>query len=321
VKHGTELVPHAKVMTDLKESLSKVAEVINSDTIHYVDIPVHGNVGDILIMAGTIKFLEENGIRRTQTSGYFNYSPNWAEPGVPIVFHGGGNLGDLYACPQAIREEVVSKCHGNRIVVLPQTIHFSDTEKYEACCAIFSKHPDLHIFVRDAKSVTLARRMTPNVYLSPDMAHQLWPMAKPPRQGCGKLRFLRTDDERGSEHSSDEQKSIDWPELIGWHGTILRAYSKIGQLPLIRSFRLTANLHSAGWLRYSSYLIERSASYFSKHAEVDTDRLHGHILSSLLGIRNTVRDNSYGKNGNYVSCWTQTSNLVRSVKQIEHGDY
>lgn len=320
MKQGTELIPHATVMANLKESLSKVAEVINSDSIHYVDIPVHGNVGDILIMAGTIKFLEDYGIRRAQTSAYFNYRSNWAEPGVPIVFHGGGNLGDLYACPQAIREEVVSKCHGNRIVVLPQTIHFSDDEKYEACCSIFSKHPDLHIFVRDAKSVELARRMTPNVYLSPDMAHQLWPMNKPRLEGDGKLRFLRTDDERGSEHSPEEQRSIDWPQLIGRHGTILRAYSKIGQLPIIRNFQSAANLHSAVWLRYSNYLIARSASYFSKYSEVDTDRLHGHILSSLLGISNTVRDNSYGKNGNYVSCWTRTSDLVRSVKQIEHGD-
>jgi exopolysaccharide biosynthesis predicted pyruvyltransferase EpsI len=41
-----------------------------------------------------------------------------------------------------------------------------------------------------------------------------------------------------------------------------------------------------------------------------TDRLHGHILACLLGRPNVVVDNSYGKVGAFVECWTKESPLV-----------
>jgi len=319
VKQGRGLIPHDQVMAELKERLSRVASVINSKAIHFVDIPVHGNVGDILIMSGTLKFLSDYNIRRVQTSAYFNYSPAWAEVDVPIVFQGGGNLGDLYDGPQEIRERIISRCLTNRIVILPQTIHFSSPEKYEACCALFSKHPDLHIFVRDTKSANLARRMTPNVYLSPDMAHQLWPMKTAKRPQFDQLAFKRTDGERSNSARVDESHSIDWPALIGWHGTAVRIYARLGKLSLLRKSKFAANIHSEIWCRYAKYLESLSASHFSRYKKVETDRLHGHILSSLLGIENVVGDNSYGKNGGYICCWTRSSNCVTLAEHTEHG--
>jgi pyruvyl transferase EpsO len=270
-------------------------------------------------MSGTLKFLSDYKIRRLQTSAYFNYDPNWAEAGVPIVLQGGGNLGDLYDGPQGVRESVISRCVTNRIVILPQTIHFSSPENYEACCSLFSKHPDLHIFVRDTRSAALAKRMTPNVYLSPDMAHQLWPMTTAQRPKFDQLAFKRTDDERSGSAATDEGHSIDWPTLIGWHGAAVRIYAKIGKLPFLRKSKSAANIHSEIWCHYAKHLESLSASHFSQYKEVETDRLHGHILSSLLGIENVVSDNSYGKNGGYIRCWTHTSDHVTLVEQTEHG--
>jgi pyruvyl transferase EpsO len=43
---------------------------------------------------------------------------------------------------------------------------------------------------------------------------------------------------------------------------------------------------------------------------VVTDRLHGHILSVLLGIPHVVLDNSYGKVRSFYETWTAQSDLV-----------
>jgi pyruvyl transferase EpsO len=48
---------------------------------------------------------------------------------------------------------------------------------------------------------------------------------------------------------------------------------------------------------------------------VVTDRLHGHILSVLLGIPNVLMDNSYGKNQSFYATWTQDLDLVRWAKK------
>jgi pyruvyl transferase EpsO len=47
---------------------------------------------------------------------------------------------------------------------------------------------------------------------------------------------------------------------------------------------------------------------------VVTDRLHGHILSVLLGIPHVLMDNSYGKNESFYATWTHDLDLVRWAK-------
>ena len=44
---------------------------------------------------------------------------------------------------------------------------------------------------------------------------------------------------------------------------------------------------------------------------VITDRLHGHILSLLLGIPHVVLDNSYGKVRAFYETWTRDAPIVR----------
>ena len=43
---------------------------------------------------------------------------------------------------------------------------------------------------------------------------------------------------------------------------------------------------------------------FSRYSHVTSSRLHAHILSTLMGIPNTLIDNSYGKNSSYFEAWT-----------------
>ena len=49
---------------------------------------------------------------------------------------------------------------------------------------------------------------------------------------------------------------------------------------------------------------------------VVTDRLHGHILSLLLGIPQVVLDNSYGKVRQFHETWTKSMPQVRWARCI-----
>src|SRR5690606_20815699 len=175
-QHGTVL--HRALMNELMERHQVVRSLIDGRPMHYVDIPVHGNIGDLLIMHGTLAFFRKHKLTPRVIAPAFAYNPDWLGQGEAIVFHGGGNFGDLYAeyGMQALREHVVSTKPGNRIIILPQTIHFLSEQAMQRSARIFRRHLDVHICVRDRASYQIARRFTDHVYLLPDMAHHLYPM-------------------------------------------------------------------------------------------------------------------------------------------------
>jgi pyruvyl transferase EpsO len=169
---------HAKLMHSLAEKHDIVADLIGTARVHYVDIPVHGNVGDLLIMLGTLRFFERYKINVEIKTAYFTYRTQWTRQKDVVVFQGGGNFGDLYPGSQQARQAVIQELPKNRIIILPQTIHFRSKDTYDECCKLFSQHTDLHICVRDRQSYELALPMSRHVYLLPDMAHQLWPIQR-----------------------------------------------------------------------------------------------------------------------------------------------
>jgi pyruvyl transferase EpsO len=57
------------------------------------------------------------------------------------------------------------------------------------------------------------------------------------------------------------------------------------------------------WTKHSKDIVFKSINYFDSKDLVVTDRLHGLILSSLLGKNIVLRDNSYGKNSRYKVSW------------------
>jgi pyruvyl transferase EpsO len=53
--------------------------------------------------------------------------------------------------------------------------------------------------------------------------------------------------------------------------------------------------------------LARGCRILSSGRVVITDRLHGHILSLLLGIPHVLLDNSYGKVRSFYESWTKSS--------------
>ncbi|MNR97105.1 putative pyruvyl transferase EpsO [compost metagenome] len=312
---------HDKRSKELMAQHQVLLELIGNAPFHYVDIPTHGNVGDLLIMHGTLAFFRKHGLRPKLIAPYFSYDSAWIEDGDVIVFHGGGNFGDLYPYFQRLREEIVISHPNNRIIVLPQSLHFSSAHEQACSAELFRSHSDVHICVRDEASYQMAQAFSDHVYLLPDMAHQLYPMSvgrkRPELQG---LRISRVDDEGAGLDTLPELQAdtvTDWPEFVGEREAKINLFRRaIGAFYRRGMGRAANKVLVRLWIAYSARLVADAARLFARHELIVTDRLHGHILAFLLGRKSIVLDNSYGKNSRYVQAWTLGGELVTLQTQV-----
>lgn len=309
---------HRAIMSDLQKKHDIIHELLEGKAFHYIDIPMHDNIGDLLIMQGTLAFFKKKNLTPKTTSTAWGFDPAWVKPGDILVFHGGGNFGDLYANINDLREEIIARFPNNRIVMLPQTIFFSSDAKRDRSAALFRRHPDLHIFIRDRVSQQIAGLFSDHVYLVPDMAHQLYPIASH-GSGKGVLRIERVDLEKPDVPESLKDLCFDtrtdWVELVGPEKRLIAfgwrmqgGFIKFGW----QTFRKLVGPWY--WVPVAQRFSSKAVALFSRHDHIVTDRLHGHILSCLMDKQNTVIDNSYGKNSTYIDEWTGGSDLVRLVK-------
>ncbi|NBD23598.1 polysaccharide pyruvyl transferase family protein [Paenibacillus glycinis] len=298
----------AHPMDELKNKLLHILNVIPPQSkIYYIDYPVYGNGGDLLIMKGTEAFFKDNRIQVQARYSVLDFPNGLAIPKDKIiVLNGGGNFGDLYPTHQKLREKIVNDYPDNRVVILPQTIFYKNETELDRTAAVFNRHKDLHLFVRDTLSQELAQTKfkTCHVYLSPDMAHQLWPIHSNYAPEKDLLCFLRTDIEKTVEQerfeSSDQGDYLDW-------ATLFNKTEQKGILLFRKLLKISGgnSLLSKCWGMYTDYLVNKAVNRFGNYNTVQTSRLHGHILSCLMDKPNVLLDNSYGKNGNYYSAWTK----------------
>lgn len=308
---------HSELMMNLVLEHEKIRDLINTDNVDYLDYPLHGNIGDLLIFLGTLKFLSNNNIKIKNTNCLQNWSTK-CKSNV-ILLHGGGNLGDLYGRHQNLREEVIVHNLDKRIIILPQTIFFSENCNYDKACNAFRKHPDLHICVRDKKSFELAQGMSDKVLLLPDMAHQLYPVLNNNNQPIeGSALFLKRSDKESFEdnntfHNIAFDRIVDWDAIIG-DSELLNLKNMKLFLRAIKFFSDNSKLNllfMKMWQNKSLKWMGLAVNEFSKYQTVYTDRLHAHLLSCLMDKESKLMDNTYGKNFEYAKTWTLKSPMVQ----------
>jgi pyruvyl transferase EpsO len=307
-------------MQALKERLGAIPKLFPAGArLAYLDYPVHENVGDLLIMLGTERFFRDYRLDVRYRASAFNFRPpNFLrDPTSVVICHGGGNFGDLYPTFHSFRESIVRRYPANRIVVLPQTVHFEDPERLRASKAVFGGHRDLHLLVRDEESFRIAREhFSDNVYLVPDMAHQLWPVSGvTPRAAKGsdrELLLIRRDGEGTPLPETIERRAAefrDWKDLLkptDWYLLYAAVWAQ-------RLDRRLGNTLPAGWAwrRYAGMLVARGIRLFAGYERIVTSRLHGHILACLMAKPSVLLDNSYGKNSSYYRTWTSGIGAAR----------
>ncbi|WJH30913.1 polysaccharide pyruvyl transferase family protein [Paenibacillus sp. CC-CFT742] len=297
-------------MEDLKLRLKQILEVVPPKSeIYYIDYPVYNNGGDLLIMKGTEAFFKDNDIKVLRRYSVWDVPfPLDIPRNAIIVLQGGGNFGDLYPVHQKMREKIIAGHPKNRIVILPQTIFFKSDIELKKTAQVLNFHKDLHFFVRDMPTYELAQKEfnKVHVYLSPDMAHQLWPIKPKGKPILEMLYFFREDIEKNKEQVKYEKAAKNNSAFLDWNTLYNRVDRRVIRL-------VTSSLKSRRakwpvswfWAKYSDYMVHKAINNFSKYKAVTTSRLHGHILACLLDQPNVLLDNSYGKNSNYYAAWTQ----------------
>jgi len=294
-------------MDALKTRLRPILKAVPpGSSVCYIDYPVYNNGGDLLIMKGAEAFFKAHDIRVKARYSVLDFPDGLNIPADRIlVLQGGGNFGDLYPVHQRLREKIVADYPSHRVVILPQTIFYRRRAELERTARVLNGHEDVHLFVRDHQSYQLATGTFDrcSVHLSPDMAHQLWPIVPTSRPGKELLNFLRTDIEKTAEQERLEAGGrgdcLDWGSL--YNKAERKSIAVIGSM--MRRGGVPLPLQAI-WHSYSDYLVDKAVKRFSGYRTVRTSRLHGHILSCLLDKPNTLLDNSYGKNSAYYHAWT-----------------
>lgn len=297
-----------KTMLNLKSRLVELDSIINNKNICFLDLPIHHNFGDALIMLGSLDFFRQNNYKIKSYSTFFSWHGKSLKDHDVIVFSGGGNFGDIHKVHQLHREKIIHQYTNNKIVILPQTVFFNNQINYKKTCEILKKHPDLHICVRDSQSRELALNMTDKVHLIPDMAHQLYPVDYNPSEIYKKTYTMQIKRQDLESDELDVKLPVDligdWKTILGIHGYPIYFLRQIQKLLGV----LNLNSYSSGfttelWIKYSYHVFSVMVKQFSNYETIYSSRLHGFILANLLQKQAFLIDNSYGKNKQYFATW------------------
>jgi exopolysaccharide biosynthesis predicted pyruvyltransferase EpsI len=296
--------------------------------------PHHNNVGDNAIWLGEKEILRRAGGELVYVCDISTYSRDDLHASLSdgvILLHGGGNLGDVWPVHQRFREQVIQDFPGHRIVQLPQSIHFSSLEAVAQARRVFEPHPDLTILARDHESVDLAERLGARAAVCPDFAFALEPPPTIGQTAVDVLWLARSDVEASRRMAPVAAEGVevrDWllpPEeqrlLRQWARVRVRSRERLnrqlrrrtpvsrGLTPVVkRSFDALARRR-----------VRRGCELLQRGRVVITDRLHGHILSLLLGIPHVTLDNSYGKLDRFLAAFSGSCALTRRAADAEEA--
>lgn len=321
-------VPHVAVVARQQKLLKTILGdlVAAGSRVALLDFPNHNNVGDNAIWLGEKACLDAIGARLVYQCDLASFSPRrllqQLGPEGIILLHGGGNFGTVWPQHQAFREEVVARFTDHRVIQLPQSVHFADGHRVEEARRALGGHPALTVLVRDERSqrfvvecLGLAAR------LCPDMAVMIGQVPRAGMSLCDVLWISRSDHEARPEDrlagdlpaTGLSVEQVDW--LVGepgrpWSRTAARLTVRVrrtvqrwlGASPRLRDawgHRIAGSFDHLARRRF-----ERGIRILSRGRVVVTDRLHGHILSLLLGIPHVLLDNHYGKLDAYHRAFT-----------------
>jgi len=294
-----------------------------------LDFPDHANVGDSAIWSGERRFIRRHGLRLRYVSDLSTYSAAVLRRAMPrggVVFiHGGGNFGTVWPAHQQHRERVLRELADYRVVQLPQSLYFDSSEALRATSECVRAHPDFTLLVRDRASLRIAQQLGARAVLCADAALFLQ----------GELNRAPADVDCFILARSDKERAVDGLDAGFAAGFTVAAADWLDEADsfahvaarAVRRRALSRHAHhaifqrtlAAQWDRLAATRVRRGCRLLSRGRVVVTDRLHAHILCTLLGIPHVVLDNSYGKISSFMDEWTGTSPLVRRAGGLEEA--
>jgi len=301
-----------------KKIFEELTPLIDSDYI-LIDLPYHSNIGDLLIWEGEENFLKTIPFKCLYRSSNRTFEYKKISDDVIVLIHGGGNFGDVWRAHQIFHLNIVKYYPNNKIIFLPQTVHYDSKINLGIDSEIMSKHKNLTICARDNVSYGILHNYFANntILLEPDMAFYINPKqlenkTKPVKD----ILFLkRTDHEISLEidylnHITEEGEIAihDWPtmEQVYWQQLLLYKMCYLNK-PYRRIADAFANT------MYRKFGTELGVEFLSEYKYIYTTRLHGAILSILLKKRCVFFNNSYGKNSSFYDTWLSDIEEVKFI--------
>ncbi len=316
---------HADLIDALsRRLLTDLAPVLPPGTrVALLGHPAHANVGDTAIWLGQLELVRRLGLELVWVSDEHHVDAArlrhlLGRDGV-VLITGGGNFGDLWPTMEAVRNEVLASCRGMKVVQLPQSICFVDERRANATRELLHGHGDVTVFLRDPISVAYAREVLQiEPHLTTDVAVVLGALPRPCAPSLDVVYLRRSDKESIHWTVPDLGHRVhvgDWPAAeTEWPGR-LRALARIidggrrfGKLPGIgvalerqraRAFRPLAD-----------GVLALGVEHLSRGRVLVTDRLHAHLLATMLGLPNVVIDTNNAKVSGFVTTWTGGCSIV-----------
>jgi len=308
---------------EIKKILTKI--IPSGCELVLLDFPNHSNVGDSAIWLGEIAYFTTVVSGKILWVSDCSFADRGSLPafssGALIVIHGGGNFGDLWPRHQYHRERIIRHYRNHRIVQLPQSIHFTEPVNATRCSEVLNDHPDFHLCVRDYSSLKLATSLhRGSSYLCPDMALFLDPPVPPPDIDplSDIIALLRTDKEMVSEfrdRAEFDNINIHLTDWLSEPVTLARCLNQISRhfpMPLQSLQQFVLNLMATERVR-------RGCTLLTSGKVVITDRLHGHILCTLLNIPHVILDNSYQKISAFRDTWKTGLELCQQASSLSEA--
>ena len=249
----------------------KLSNLYFAKKIILIGTSEHSNIGDAAITFGEYEFIRKHfsdykliEVSTYEFSDTLPYLENIINSDDLIFLQGGGNLGNKFKTEENVRRVIIENFPNNKIIILPQTIYFTDNEELEISKRIYNAHKNLTIFTRGHISLEFAKKNFPNAkcYESLDSALNLNFNFGYERNGimcC--LRDL--NDESGLDKKTYE-------EIF----KIIKSFDK--------NYSFTNNLWVSDIKKdQRNYVVYEQLKNFAKHKLVVTDRLHGLIFSLI----------------------------------------
>lgn len=324
-----------RTLDDLRKAIDSALGEVLADTTECAlfGFPDHSNVGDSAIWLGELEYLEGRGIDVRYACSSRSYREDSLRSAIgngTILLHGGGSFGDVWPEYHSTVLDFISRHHANRIVVMPQTIHFHTDQVARATRTALHAHGNVTLVVRDLVSFGIARdRLDHDAHLCPDLA--LWlspPDTKGPTAG---VLFLRRQDRESGQSDVEIPNDV---VVTDWLG--LAPASVVGRAEYAALYRLNRRLttHLANINRYEprteslASTIRNSLARLRLKLGLDllgsgkvivTDRLHAHLLGLLLHKQGVLLDNSYGKVRSFYDTWTRDIGQFQWAESVDRA--
>ncbi len=278
--------------------------------------PIHKNIGDSAIVlaeqlfleriTGTPKRIKELTVAEVKKEPHTFFRYIHANRRNVICWHGGGNLGDQWLSEEEFRRMAMEQLPQNPMVVFPQTIFYTPTERGEAerqiSVSYYNERSGLVIAARENMSYSEMLHLYPKtkIILVPDMvlSCKMEDFGVLPQERDKVLFCVRSDAEKSIKNEV-------WEEL---RKELYTLGETVCQIDMYSASKVTKENRKDQ--------VKEKMQEFCSAKLVITDRLHGMVFAAITETPCIVFSNYNHKvKGTYE--WIHYLPYIRYVETIE----